>query len=76
MITEYVSKLEPQERKLISELGEGGDDYSERELWTRVIAGGKRKLETGTRTDVTKTEMDLKPKRQRLITEFQSRKGE
>ena len=32
LMTGDVRKLEPQERKLISELAEGGDDYTDREL--------------------------------------------
>ena len=70
-----ISILEPQERKLISELEEGGEDYADKELWTRVMAGGKRKLNKVTSRGVTKTEVDQKPKRQRLIRDSQPKKG-
>ena len=66
LVTGDISKLEPQERKLISKL-DGGKDYADKELWTRVTAGGKRKLDKVISREITKTEVDQKPKRQREI---------
>ena len=41
-----ISGLEAQERKLLAELEEGGEDYLDKELWEKVISGGKRKKRT------------------------------
>ena len=40
-----ISKLESNEKKLLKELELGGEEYLDTELWERVIAGGKRKVE-------------------------------
>ena len=77
VVTGDVSKLEGQERKLIAELEEGGQDYVDKEFWDNVVTGGltggKRKasqVEDKTEVIEEKTGPELKPKRQRLITEY------
>ena len=40
-----ISKLESKERKLLADLEEEREEYYDRDLWERIIAGGKRKAE-------------------------------
>ena len=72
------SSLEPQERKLLAELEEGGEDYIDRELWIKVTSGGKRKMAEARpeKPEVSLEviiEDDQKPKRQKLMTDYQIR---
>ena len=75
VVTGDVSKLEGQERKLIAELEQGGQDYVDQEFWTKVVYGGKRKAsQTETRTEVIEERSgpEQRTKRQRLITEYKA----
>ena len=36
--------LESKEKKLIAELEQGGEEYTDRGLWERIVNGGKRKV--------------------------------
>ena len=73
VLSEDVSKLESQERKLLAELEEEGEEYIDRDLWVRVVSGGKRKLEaTDNEVKVLEADKEVwqRPKKQRLITDF------
>ena len=69
-----ISKLESNERKLLKELELGGEEYLDTELWERVIAGGKRKVEVPSNPieeiPVEETTGEKSSKRQRLMTEY------
>ena len=60
MLAGEISKLEPQERKLLSELEEGGEDFVDRELWTKIIVGGKRKMKKSTSQEGESAEVEVR----------------
>ena len=68
-----IEKLESKERKLLTELEQGGDEYLDRDLWERIVTSGKRKVETPSNTEeerpVDETEV-RSTKRQKLMTEY------
>ena len=75
------SDLETQERKLLAELEEGGEDYVDKELWVKVTSGGKRKMKADDNNNMTEVkpekpeievslEVGQKPERQRLMTDY------
>ena len=58
------SKLDNKERKLLADLEEGGEEYQDRSLWEKVVAGGKRKAEISTEREdqqVTNEDTEVKP---------------
>ena len=66
-------KLESKERKLLAELEQGGEEYLDRELWEKIINGGKRKVETTNKEEerqVNETTEVRSTKRQRLMSEY------
>ena len=69
--------LEPNERKLINELEEGGSNYQDQELWLRIKSKYKRKHEANKEIeDIEEMQTATNSaKRQKLITDF-TRKGE
>ena len=57
----------------LADLEVGGEEYYDRDLWERIIAGGKRKAVVSIKEEskqVTEDDMEVKPKKQRLMTEY------
>ena len=66
-------KLDPKEKKLLSELEEGGEEYLDKDLWEMIVNGGKRKVEATNKEEenqVNNTAEIRSTKRQRLMSEY------
>ena len=68
---------ENKERKLLADLEEGGEEYQDRDLWEKLLSGGKRKAEISTEIENQQDQQvnieatEIKPrKKQRLMTEY------
>ena len=72
IISGDTSKLDPKEKKLLADLEEGGEEYQDKDLWVRATSGGKRKVKE---EEVLVTEVEPRPKRQKLITDFHSQEN-